>query len=151
MLKHCSCSLTGSSMSTLERPGEGWTSRPAGCLGVSHWSWAGKPKISPPSLIVSSISCCVVPRQCHLAHWAYRVSLKPHHQTWKASSTVKGGTAGTCQPLVGLGHASLPVGCSVGTGNQHIPFLHKVLLTAQLHSLCSTPSPPASQVLIFYF
>lgn len=139
-------------MSTSERQGEGRTTRPAGSLRVHTGARLTKPKSHPPaSSFPPSAVVSFLFSASYLAPWAYRASLKPHQHARKASSTVKGGTAGMCQPRVGLGHTSLPVGHKVGTRQQHIPFLHKVLLTPQLHSLRPAPSLFASQVLIFYF
>lgn len=108
MLWPCSRSLTDNSMSTSERPGEGRTTRPAGSLRVHTGARLAKPKSHPPaSSFPPSAVVSFLFSASYLAPWAYRASLKPHQHARKASSTVKGGTAGMCQPLVGLGHASL--------------------------------------------
>lgn len=102
------------------------TSWQAGSLTLEP-GWQKQNLTPQPHRFLHQLLCLPSP----VASWAYKVSLKPHHQARKASFTVKGGTVGTCQPLVGLGHTSLPVGCDVGNSKQHIPFLHRC---------CSLPS-----------
>lgn len=139
-------------MSTLERPGEGRTSRPAGSLGVSHQSWAGKNKISPPSLIVSSISCCVLPLQCHLLGTLGIQSLIQTSPPSEKSKLHSEGRHSRCMPASGGPGAHFPA-CGMQRGDQGtahpFPAQRAAHSPATLPMPCSLPFSISSSYFLF--
>lgn len=122
--------------------------------GLPHWSQAGKPKISPPNLIISSISCCVFPPQRHLLGTLGIQNLLKTPLPNKKGKLHSEGRHSRYVPASGGPGARFPA-CGMQHGDQEtahpFPAAHRVLLTPHLHSLCPAPSLSASQVLIFIF